>query len=56
MGASICWAAAEADTQFANFDLSALEKQLLIFYLLIFLSFELWHRAVDDPELRALVL
>ena len=51
MGASICWAAAEADTQFANFDLSAQEKQLLIF-----LSFELWHCAVEDTELRALVL
>jgi hypothetical protein len=31
MGASICWAAAEADTQFTIFDLSAPEKQLLIF-------------------------
>ena len=31
MGASICWAAADADTQFANFDSSAPEKQLLIF-------------------------
>jgi len=29
--ASICWAAADADTQFANFDSSASEKQLLIF-------------------------
>jgi hypothetical protein len=29
--ASICWAAAEADTQFVFFDSSALKKQLLIF-------------------------
>jgi hypothetical protein len=31
MGASIGWAAAEADTQFAVFDSSALKKQLFIF-------------------------
>ena len=31
MGASICWAVAEADTQFANFDSSAPKKQLPIF-------------------------
>jgi len=31
MGASICWAAAEADTQFIIFDLSALKKQCFIF-------------------------
>jgi hypothetical protein len=31
MGVSICWAAAEADTQFNTFDLSALKKQYLIF-------------------------
>jgi hypothetical protein len=30
MGASICWAAYEADTQFTIFDLSALKKQCLI--------------------------
>jgi len=30
MGAAICWAAAQADTHFANFDLAALEKQRLI--------------------------
>jgi hypothetical protein len=30
MGASICWAAYEADTQFTIFDLSALKKQFLI--------------------------
>jgi hypothetical protein len=30
-GASICWAAAETDTQSTNFDSSALKKQLLIF-------------------------
>jgi mRNA interferase MazF len=30
MGASICWAAYEADTQFTLFDLSALKKQCLI--------------------------
>jgi len=34
-GVSICWAAADADTQFANFDLSAPEKQLLIFFYLL---------------------
>jgi hypothetical protein len=31
MGASICWAAAEADIQFTTFNLSALKKQCLIF-------------------------
>jgi len=31
MGASICCAEAEADTQFTIFDLSALKKQCLIF-------------------------
>ena len=31
MGASIWWAAYEADTQFTIFDLSALKKQCLIF-------------------------
>ena len=31
IGVSICWA--EADTQFTIFDLSALKKQCLIFYL-----------------------
>ena len=31
MGASICWAAAEADIQFTTFNLSALTKQCLIF-------------------------
>jgi hypothetical protein len=34
MGASICCAEAEADTQFTIFDLSALKKQCLISYLL----------------------
>jgi len=29
--ASICWATAEADTQFTIFDLSALKKRYLIF-------------------------
>ena len=32
MGASICWAAAEADTQFTIFYLSALKKQCLIYF------------------------
>jgi hypothetical protein len=32
MGASICCAEAEADTQFTIFDLSALKKQYLIKY------------------------
>ncbi len=31
MGAPICWAAAESDTQSTIFDSSALKKQLLIF-------------------------
>jgi hypothetical protein len=31
MGASICWATAETDTQFTIFDSSALKKQCLIF-------------------------
>jgi len=31
MGASICWVAAEIDTQSTIFDLSALKEQLLIF-------------------------
>jgi hypothetical protein len=35
MGDSIYWAAAEADTQFTIFDLSALKKQCLIFLSLI---------------------
>jgi len=30
MGASICWTAKKADTQFTIFDLSALKKQCLI--------------------------
>jgi hypothetical protein len=33
MAASICWVVAETDTQLTIFDLSALNKQLLIFYL-----------------------
>ena len=33
MGASICWAAAKADTQFTIFDLSALKKQCLIYFI-----------------------
>jgi hypothetical protein len=31
MGSSICWTAAETDTQFTIFDSSALKKQFLIF-------------------------
>jgi putative spermidine/putrescine transport system permease protein len=38
MGTSICWAAAEADTQFTIFDSSALKKQLLIFGVTIFVA------------------
>jgi hypothetical protein len=33
MGASICWAAAEANTHFANFYMPAPEKRLLIFFI-----------------------
>jgi hypothetical protein len=33
MGASICCAEAEADTQFTIFDLSALKKQCLIYQI-----------------------
>jgi hypothetical protein len=32
IGVSICWAAAEADTQYTIFDLSALKKQCFIFW------------------------
>jgi MFS family permease len=35
MGASICCADAEADTQFTIFDLSALKKQCLIFSMVM---------------------
>jgi hypothetical protein len=35
MGASICWVAAEADTQFAIFDLFVLKKQCLFFFYLL---------------------
>jgi len=38
MGASICWATAETDTQFTIFDSSALKKQCLIFFIFFYLS------------------
>jgi hypothetical protein len=42
MGASICWVATETDTPFAIFDLSALEKQLLILVTLCDVPGSVW--------------
>jgi hypothetical protein len=39
VGVTICWAAAEADTQFTRFDLSAFEKQYLFFLVSSSLEF-----------------
>jgi hypothetical protein len=44
MGASICCAEAEADTQFTIFDLSALKKQCLISWKK-FIAIKSWEKA-----------